>query len=138
MLLKLFDFLKDYALNMFNLAATIEYRGNRKSLSEEKYLVHYHLPQRLVKLVEQAHKHESFCTNPPISVSSDMRQKLMYPLTQSQVLTIYNTHHPVEENYFKYDLLYHSYYKTSLRRHKAVYRHWPCLGLSCPGHISSR
>ena len=114
MWLRFFDFLKDYALNLFSLADTIEYRMNKKALSEEKFERDYHSPRRLVTLVEQAHRHESFCVDPPISVSGEMRQKLMYPLTQEQVLTIYNTKHEPEESYFKYELYSHLYYGTSL------------------------
>jgi hypothetical protein len=114
MWLRLFDFFKDYVLNAFSLEDTIEYRMNKRSLNEQKYIYQYHLPNRIVKLVKQAHKHESFDVDPPISVSGEMRQKLMYPLTQSQILTICNTQHEVEESYFKYEMLSHLYYKTSL------------------------
>ena len=124
MWLKLFDFLKDYALNMFSLEDTIEYRMTKQTLSELKYIHDYHLPQRIVKLVEQAHKHESFCVDPPISVSGEMRQKLMYPLTQSQILTIYNTHHEVEECYFRYKMLSHLYFDTSLSVTVAITIHY--------------
>ena len=112
-MLWLLEFIRDFILNMFDLSATIRYRMNKKALQEDRYYLDYHFPREIAKLVEQAHRHESFNTEPQFSVSGEMRQKLMYPLTQAQVLTIYNTEHEVEESYFKYELYSHLYHNKA-------------------------
>lgn len=53
-------------------------------------------PHQLAKIVEQAHRHERFSTFPPITVSGEMRGRLMYPLTQQQVLDIAATTYPCD------------------------------------------
>lgn len=62
------------------------------------------IPQQLVALVRQAHSGLPFCTEFNISVSADMRQQLLYPLTQDQVEIIKSTAYPVQEKKFEYTL----------------------------------
>jgi len=82
---------------------------NYQSDRELQDFYDYRLPNQLVKLVKQAQRHESFDTDPHISVGADMREKLRYPLTLEQAQAIGDTGHMAEENSIHCALKSHAY-----------------------------
>ncbi len=85
-----------------------------KSMINDRRWLHQEFPNEVLKLVKQAHKGESFSTDPYIFVSSDMRELLTYPLTIEQAEMIGATQYPVTEDNFEYELVTHSYKKDIL------------------------
>ena len=55
-------------------------------------------PYQLLKLVQQAQRCEEFDTEPEISVSAEMHEKLVYPLTLQQAQMIGSTDYIVEQD----------------------------------------
>ena len=107
----------------------------------------YTIPHQLVKLVQQAHRYESFNTDPYISVGADMRQKLMHPLTIEQAKAIGNTDYIIEKNCITYKLDSYAYVKGVLcavvlvtieycDKKKGIDLHYPCIPyyIKCSGN----
>lgn len=74
----------------------------------------YHLPFQVLKLVQQAHANREFNTEPHITVSAEMREKLTYPLGPSIAAIIGTTEYPVTENDIKYDVAESKYINNDL------------------------
>ena len=74
------------------------FHANRKSDKEVADFFDYRIPHLLLKLVQQAQQFEEFDTDPKISVSADMREKLAYPLTAQQAMMIGSTDYIVEQD----------------------------------------
>lgn len=100
-------------LSVISTIIFIYYIFVRSTVNFYKWL-HRELPYEVLKLVKQAHKGESFSTEPYIYVSSDMRKLLTYPLTIEQAEMIGSTQYPVTEDNFEYELMAHSYNKNIL------------------------
>lgn len=65
----------------------------------------YTLPEQAVELVKQVHMGRGIDPDSNITVSEEMHEKLMYPLTRELIELIGSTEYPVSESTFNYGLI---------------------------------